>query len=84
MVHLFWLLAYRLDLNVRIEWVDSISNWSGGISRDHGLDKWSLDNGFCCSLCKLDMAWWFKEVTEVMRSTSALQRGSSCELASPE
>ncbi len=42
----FWILAFRLDIRIWLEYVDSDSNWSDGISRDFGNGTFARDNNF--------------------------------------
>ena len=46
LVALFWVLCYRLDCRVWLEFVESDANWSDGISRDLDKDEFSKEHGF--------------------------------------
>ena len=66
-VNLTWLLSYPCQTHIWIEWIDSDSNWADGISREYGKDEWLLRHHFVASERKLDAAWWFSDLPELMK-----------------
>ena len=45
-VGLFWILTFRLQIRVWIEYVDSNSTWSDGVSREFAADPFAAKFGF--------------------------------------
>ena len=50
LIALFWMLVFRADARVWLEYVDSGGNWSDGISSDFGKDPLAAE--FCFSTCE--------------------------------
>ena len=61
----FWILAFRLDIRIWLEYVDSESNWSDGISREFGKDKFAKDNCFSTGELHPDLRWLHADVDEL-------------------
>ena len=57
-VALFHFLAFHHDVHVWFEFVDSESNWSDGISRDLGEDKWAKQHGFALRELSIPLHLW--------------------------
>ena len=53
----FWMVAFRLDIRVWFEFVESDSNWADGISREYGDDLFAAKNNFSTSEFQLDLLW---------------------------
>ena len=77
LVFIFWVLMFNLDCQVWIEWVDSDSNWSDGISREFDADEWIKKHNFPAVPVELDMEWWLCDYTDVWRAARALVGMSS-------
>jgi hypothetical protein len=71
-VALFWLCSFRLKCSVWLEWVDSESNWSDGLSRELSRDPFVQEHGFTTSEVKPDITWWNLPLTEVWRTITRL------------
>ena len=52
-----WTAAYYMQVDIWLEWVDSGSNWSDGISRDLSEDKVSAGLGSQTEPIMPDMQW---------------------------
>ncbi len=57
LVGLYWILTYRFQVRVWIEYVDSESNWSDGISRLFAADAFAAAHGFSTALMQPDISW---------------------------
>ncbi len=54
---LYGVLAYRFQLHIWVEYVDSESNWSDGISRLFGADDFAARHGFTTSAMHIEPEW---------------------------
>ena len=66
-VAVFWLCCYRLNCSVWLEWVDSESNWSDGLSRDLAEDPFVSEHGFRTLEIFPELAWWNQPLSEVWK-----------------
>ena len=85
-VAIFWLACFHLDCAIWLEWVDSESNWSDGLSRDLGADKFVERHGFATEELKADLAWWYQPLKEVWARIARLcceQALGSCRARGP-
>ena len=69
----FWMLAFALDLRLWLEYVDSKGNWSDGISRDFGEDKYSADNDFVTRAVESPLAWYTTDINASWRNALTLR-----------
>ena len=66
------MLAYHLDTQVWLEWVDSDSNWVDGVSRDFDQDQLAKKLGFSLQFMVCDMEWWGEDWGSLWRTTERL------------
>jgi hypothetical protein len=71
-VAVFWLCCYQLGCSVWLEWVDSESNWSDGLSRDLANDAFVVEHGFETRETFPELAWWNQPLAEVWKRISRL------------
>ena len=71
-VAIFWLCCFRLDCSIWLEWVDSESNWSDGLSRDLGKDTFVKEHRFETEEVFPDVSWWNRPLVEVWGRISRL------------
>ena len=69
LVALFWILSYRFRVNVWVEYVDSHSNWSDGISRLFAADPFVAAHGFQIAQMKFEVAWLLSAYPELWRDS---------------
>ena len=71
-VAIFWLCCYHLDCGIWLEWVDSESNWSDGLSRDLADDLFVKEHHFETEEVFPEVAWWNLPLAEVWNRISRL------------
>ena len=62
---LYRVLAYQFQLHIWVEYVDSKSNWSDGISRLFGADDFAARHGFTTSVMHVETEWLRLSVSEL-------------------
>lgn len=74
LIGLFWILTYRFQCRVWLEYVDSKSNWSDGISRDYGAAVFSSANRFSTCLMSVELSWLQLAYPELWRRSRDFER----------
>ena len=63
------MIAYHLRVEVWLEFANSDSNWSDGISRLYGDDPFAREHGFQTAAFKPDHAWLRLESEQVLQAS---------------
>ena len=71
-VAIFWMSAFLLQSTIWIEWVDSESNWSDGLSRALAADAFVAEHGFQTEEVWPDMSWWSEPLPVVWNHLTRL------------
>ena len=71
LIALFWMTACKLGCRVWLEFVNSDSNWSDGISREFGDDVFAREHGFSTAAFGFDASWLRKTPKEMWREIMA-------------
>ena len=71
-VAIFWMSAFLLQSTIWIEWVDSQSNWSDGLSRALAADAFVAEHGFQTEEVWPDMSWWSEPLPMVWNHLTRL------------
>jgi hypothetical protein len=74
LIGLFWILTFRYQCRVWLEYVDSKSNWSDGISRDYGEDGFASANRFCTCIMTVELSWLQMAIPELWSRSKDLER----------
>ena len=77
LVALFWVLSYRFQCRIWLEYVDSKSNWSDGISREYGADSFARANCFDTGLMTVDLTWIQSDHVEIWSRSRGLERAQT-------
>ncbi len=65
LIALFWILCYRFQIRVWLEYVDSEANWSDGISRNFGADTFANAHNFSVDELEFEYSWLLRSYPEL-------------------
>ena len=77
LVVVFQVPPYRFQCRIWLEYVDSKSNWSDGISRDYGADGFARANRFDTCLMSVDLTWIRSDHLEVWSRSRGFERAQT-------
>ena len=66
----FWMLSYRFQVRIWIEYVESDANWSDGISRLYDRDSFSREQGFRTNVVGFPSHWLLWDYLSMWRNSS--------------
>ncbi len=78
LIGLFWILAYRLQIEIWVEYVESDANWSDGISRELSMDTFSMEHGFRLRELIFTLPEWLQRSYAEMWAASRLWEDLPC------
>ena len=73
LVAVFWLCCFRIHCSIWLEWVDSESNWSDGLSRHLADGLFVREHHFETEELFPEVAWWKLPLVEVWEKISRLE-----------